>query len=88
MKLPYYIDGDLKITESAAIIRHIARKNNLAGSTEEEKIRLDFANGFITDIAIPFVRMCYSDDFVSISFNILCIFYFYEHHDKVTKYVF
>ncbi|MRA94238.1 hypothetical protein GH868_30405, partial [Bacillus thuringiensis] len=32
--LPYYIDGDVKITQSSAITMHIARKHNLCGETE------------------------------------------------------
>ncbi|TOF72058.1 hypothetical protein CGJ15_27680, partial [Vibrio parahaemolyticus] len=26
--LPYYIDGDIKITQSHAILRHLGRQNN------------------------------------------------------------
>ena len=28
-QLPYYIDGDVKLTQTNAIMRHIARKHNL-----------------------------------------------------------
>ena len=35
--LPYYIDGDFKITESSAIIRYIADKNNLLGKDPETR---------------------------------------------------
>jgi len=63
--LPYYIDGDLKITESAAILKHIARKHNLAGSCEEDYIRLDVAQGILTDIGTAFAMLCYSPDFAS-----------------------
>ena len=35
--LPYYIAGDVKLTESSAIIRYIAEKNNLLGKDPEEK---------------------------------------------------
>jgi glutathione S-transferase len=31
--LPYYIDGDVKLTQSNAILKHIGRKNNLVGTT-------------------------------------------------------
>ena len=36
--LPYYIDGDFKLTESAAIIKYIAAKydDKLLGRTSEE----------------------------------------------------
>ena len=39
--LPYYIDGDMKITQSNAILRHIARKHDMLGKTEEERVRVD-----------------------------------------------
>ncbi|KAA0194391.1 hypothetical protein HAZT_HAZT008770, partial [Hyalella azteca] len=41
ISLPYYIDGDVKLTESSAIIRHLGRKTGLAGATEQEKMRID-----------------------------------------------
>ena len=33
--LPYYMDGDFKVTQSNAILRYIARKHNMLGNTEE-----------------------------------------------------
>ncbi|XP_012323503.2 glutathione S-transferase Mu 3 isoform X2 [Aotus nancymaae] len=39
--LPYLLDGKNKITQSNAILRYIARKHNMCGETEEEKIRVD-----------------------------------------------
>jgi len=39
--LPYYIDGNVKLTNSSTIIRYIANKHNLAGRTEEEKAKVD-----------------------------------------------
>ena len=41
--LPYFIDGDLKISESWAILRHIARKNkkDLLGKTETQMAEVD-----------------------------------------------
>ncbi|KAI1290298.1 Glutathione S-transferase [Halotydeus destructor] len=34
--LPYYIDGDLKLTQSLAILRYVARKYGLAGKPGDE----------------------------------------------------
>lgn len=47
--LPYYIDEDedIKITETSAILRHLARKNNLVGSSETDMIKVDMAFGLI-----------------------------------------
>ncbi|KAH3851680.1 hypothetical protein DPMN_094164 [Dreissena polymorpha] len=39
--LPYYIDGDVKITQSNAILRTIARKHNLDGESVQEKAEVD-----------------------------------------------
>merc|ERR1712066_1026120 len=32
--LPYYQEGELKLTQSTAIMRHVGRKYNLVGQTE------------------------------------------------------
>jgi len=59
--LPYYIDGDLTITESSAIMNHLARKHGLAGSCEKDYLRLDVATGIMQDIGREFAMMCYMD---------------------------
>ncbi|XP_046839861.1 glutathione S-transferase Mu 1-like [Xenia sp. Carnegie-2017] len=61
--LPYFIDGDTKITQSSAIIRYIARKHNLCGETDEEKAIVDMIENCTIDLRIGFVRLCYSSDF-------------------------
>uniref|UniRef100_A0A8C0SN11 Glutathione S-transferase n=1 Tax=Canis lupus familiaris TaxID=9615 RepID=A0A8C0SN11_CANLF len=61
--LPYLIDGAHKITQSNAILRYIARKHNLCGETEEEKIRVDILENEVMDTRIYFARICYSPDF-------------------------
>jgi len=47
--LPYYIDKDVKLTQNIAIIRYIARKHNLMGTTEQEKARVDLMECQISD---------------------------------------
>jgi len=61
--LPYYIDGDLKITESAAIHGHIARKHGLAGACEKDFIRLDVAAGIMRDLGKEMDMLVYGADF-------------------------
>ncbi|CAC5396271.1 Glutathione S-transferase Mu 1,Glutathione S-transferase Mu 5,Glutathione S-transferase Mu 2,Glutathione S-transferase [Mytilus coruscus] len=39
--LPYYIDGEVKLTQSNAILRYIARKYDLLGRTTQEVIDCD-----------------------------------------------
>ncbi|XP_070124662.1 glutathione S-transferase Mu 5 isoform X5 [Equus przewalskii] len=62
--LPYLIDGAHKITQSNAILRYIARKHNLCGETEEEKIRVDILENEIMDTRMALARLCYNPDFM------------------------
>ncbi|XP_040049585.2 glutathione S-transferase Mu 4 [Gasterosteus aculeatus] len=59
--LPYLEDGDRKIVQSNAIMRYIARKHNMCGETEDEKVRVDFLENQAMDFRNGFVRLCYSD---------------------------
>lgn len=57
--LPYLIDGDIKITQSNAIMRYIGRKNKMDGETEEEKVRVDMMENQAMDFRNKFVDLCY-----------------------------
>ncbi|GAB1609069.1 glutathione S-transferase Mu 3-like [Argonauta hians] len=57
--LPYYFDGDHKITQSNAILYYIGRKHNLLGETEADKVRVDVMANESMDFRNGFVRMCY-----------------------------
>lgn len=59
--LPYLLDGDRKITQSNAIMRYIARKHNMCGETEDEKVRVDIMENQLMDFRNGFVRMCYTN---------------------------
>ncbi|MBN3304657.1 GSTM3 transferase, partial [Amia calva] len=59
--LPYLIDGDNKIVQSNAIMRYIARKHNLCGETEDEKVRVDIMENQAMDFRNSFVIMCYTN---------------------------
>jgi len=61
--LPYYIDGDLKLSQSMAILRHVARKYNLDGDTLEEKARVDVVSEEILDIKRPLLMICFAQNF-------------------------
>ncbi|XP_058394704.1 glutathione S-transferase Mu 1-like isoform X4 [Diceros bicornis minor] len=63
--LPYLIDGAHKITQSNAILRYIARKHNLCGETEEEKIRMDILENEVMDTRMALVCLCYNPDFIT-----------------------
>ncbi|KAK8760834.1 hypothetical protein V5799_027896 [Amblyomma americanum] len=66
VRLPYYIDGDLKLTQSMAILRYLARKHGLDGKTEAQKQRIDITEQQFADFRMNWVRLCYNPDFVSI----------------------
>lgn len=64
-QLPYLIDGEVKLVQSGAIMRHIARKHDLLGQTPEEQDRVDLVDAEINDLRATFTGMCYNPDFVS-----------------------
>ncbi|XP_013875683.1 glutathione S-transferase Mu 3 [Austrofundulus limnaeus] len=61
VNLPYLLDGDRKIVQSNAIMRYIARKHNMCGETEDEKVRVDILENQAMDFRNGFVMMCYTD---------------------------
>ena len=63
--LPYYFDGDVKLTQSNAILRYIARKHDLLGKTEAERIRVDMLAEQSMDFRNGIVRLAYNSAFVS-----------------------
>ena len=66
-QLPFYIDDDVKLTESNAILRYLARKHDLAGSSEEEWQRIDIAQGVLYDQFLDLVKLVFrNDNFVSL----------------------
>ena len=44
------VDFKVKLTGTNAILRHIARKHNLCGRTEEEMVRVDMAAEQVMDM--------------------------------------
>lgn len=61
-QMPVLRDGDMYLAQSGAILRHLARKHDLYGTTEEEKAMADMINDFANDLRTPYVRMIYSDN--------------------------
>ncbi|KAL3211910.1 hypothetical protein MRX96_036174 [Rhipicephalus microplus] len=49
--LPYYLDDDVKITQSLAILRYLARKHELAATDEEETLELDMLEQQARDVS-------------------------------------
>ena len=66
--LPYYIDGDLKITQSLAIIRYIGKKHGMCGKSDEESAKIDMLMEFSRDLVLDIVMIAYNPDFVRLQF--------------------
>lgn len=61
--LPYYIDGDIKMSQSKVILRHLGRKHKLDGKTEADKVRVDLALDQTNDYFMQFVQLVYNADY-------------------------
>nr|AYG85511.1 glutathione S-transferase mu [Andrias davidianus] len=64
--LPYLIDGALKLTQSNAILRHVARKHNLCGESEEEMVRVDMLENQVMDFRQELTTIAYNTNFESL----------------------
>ncbi|KAL5013207.1 hypothetical protein ScPMuIL_007477 [Solemya velum] len=64
--LPYYIDGPIKITQSNAILRYIARKHNLLGKTTESQVRVDMMLDQAMEFRNGIVRLVYNPNYESL----------------------
>ena len=60
--LPYLKVGDLKITETLAIVRYIAAKHQpeLLGKTIEDQAKVDMLVGVLAGFKGPATMLCYS----------------------------
>ena len=77
--LPYYIAGDLKITESSAIIRYIADKNDLLGKDPETRAWVNMLEDIIVAWRGQNAKAAYSANFEEMRAQLL--------EDVETKYI-
>ena len=61
--LPYYIDGDVKLTQTVAIMRHIARKHSMIPTNANDQSQLDMIEQEARDFHCRFVFLCYEPGF-------------------------
>lgn len=61
--LPYYMDGDLKITQSTVILRHLARKHGLVVTSEEDVIKQELVEQQAVDLRTALIRLGYNEKF-------------------------
>jgi len=60
--LPYYVDGDIKITQSSSILKYIASKHDLVGRTEAERLQVDILQTLAFDIFwTAFIPLCHRE---------------------------
>lgn len=64
--LPYLVDGDVKLTQSHVILRYLARKFNMNGSTEAEQLRADLLATQTMDFHMEYCRIVYNPDFLKL----------------------
>ena len=65
VQVPYYIDDDVKLTQTFAILKYLGRKHNLVPRNEAERIRVDLIEAEAMDMRNNWVNLCYmSQDFV------------------------
>ena len=53
--LPYFVDGDVKLSQSNAILRHIGRKHGLYGLDDKHAAEIDMLLDTIRDVKIGLI---------------------------------
>lgn len=61
--LPYYIDGNVKLSQSLVIMRYIARKYNLVAKNDADLLRVETLEAQVRDYHVDFSRIVYNPQF-------------------------
>lgn len=69
--LPYYIDEDVKLSQSGAILRYLAGKHGLNGKNLVDQARVDLLAAQVTDFHMDFVRIVYNPDYSNLKADYL-----------------
>ena len=87
--VPYYKDGDLKITQSLAIIRYIGKKHGMYGKSDEESAKIDMLLEFSRDLVFGIGLTASNPDFVR-TYNLIFEtfgFHIFELIGKVERWI-
>jgi len=63
--IPYYIDGDFKISQALSIVRYLGRKHGLDGDTYEDAAKADMFITDLADIGNSFAKIAMDPEFVA-----------------------
>ncbi|GFU01718.1 glutathione S-transferase Mu 1 [Trichonephila clavipes] len=69
--LPYYIEGDLRITQSTTILQYLARKYGMDGKDERQKVRVSMADQKLIDLRSALYNLCNSDHYKSLKMDFI-----------------
>ncbi|CAH8440821.1 unnamed protein product [Schistosoma rodhaini] len=69
--LPYYINGDFKLTQSMAIIHYIADKHNMLGACPKERAEISMLEGAVLDIRMGVLRIAYNKEYETLKVDFL-----------------
>ena len=61
--LPYYMDDDVKLTQSATIMRYLGMKHGLSGNTAEDIAKADMLAEDLTEFRWDFIKTVYDPRF-------------------------
>lgn len=61
--VPYLIDGDVRITQSMAILRYLGRKHGLAPKDEDTRQRVEVLELTAFDVLMSTLRLTYNPDY-------------------------
>ncbi|KAL5516286.1 hypothetical protein EMCRGX_G001573 [Ephydatia muelleri] len=64
--LPYYSDGKVKLTQSGAILRYIAKVNGLSGADDTEAAVIDMLANEVADLKQAFTGLVYNPNMESL----------------------
>lgn len=61
--LPYYLDGDVRLTQSLAILRHLGRQHGLMPDSEDARRDADVVEMQAFDLLMSVARLCYDPSY-------------------------